>query len=280
MFGLNGVAVVPLSNAGLHPMLLLASRFWLAWVGLSVLFLLWRRRPRGLHAHFGRIVAFAALLTVTHLGFLVAVSIVPVAVAVMVGYTAPVLLLAVESLALRRRPSAAVLSALLLALVGAAMVVQPTTGQQIPILGLLALGLHTFAYAGYLWLAGRVPPELDSPALLWWTWLIASVGSTPFAIVQLNQLSAADPVLLLYLGVGGTLIPFLLLIYAVRRAPVPRVAIVAVAEVPFAAIGAFVLLGQALGPAQILGGTAVAASIGLISLEGRPRGNAEVIGLP
>jgi drug/metabolite transporter (DMT)-like permease len=266
LFAFNGIVILPLARAGLVPMLLLACRFWLAWLGLTAFFVVWRRRPHGIRGHFKLIVAFAALLSVTHLSFLIAVAVLPIAVVLMIGYTAPALLLAVESLVMRQRPNAPTTAAFILALFGAALVIQPAPGQQMPVVGVSMAVLQTFAYAAYLWLAGRVPRELDTRTLLWWTWLFASLGTAPFALLNLSRVGAGQPFLLLYLGLGGTLLAFLLIIAAVRRMQASRVAIVAIAEVPIAAVSAFVFLGQSLGVLQILGGVGVAAAVALIYL--------------
>jgi drug/metabolite transporter (DMT)-like permease len=86
-------------------------------------------------------------------------------------------------------------------------------------------------------------------ALPWWTWPVERL---------------ADPVnVLRVLGVGvvGTLLPFLLVLGALRVISSALAGIAATFEPVFASTLAFLLLGQELTPAQLVGGGLVVIGV-------------------
>jgi drug/metabolite transporter (DMT)-like permease len=72
---------------------------------------------------------------------------------------------------------------------------------------------------------------------------------------------ARDIACAIYVVLGGTLIPFLLMITAVRHLPAARAAIVATLEPVLGALLAWPIHGQALQPPQIAGGAVVIAAV-------------------
>jgi drug/metabolite transporter (DMT)-like permease len=266
LFSLNGPIAVYLLNKGLSPAVILAARFWVAWAGLTIAFALARTAPGRIEGGLRVIGPFAAMVICSHFVFLVAVRVLPIANVAILVYSAPAILVLYEAIQHRKAPSARLLAALLLALVGALLVLQPQGGEPISVqVVLLAVALPG-SYAAYMTLAARMPASVDSTTLLWWTWLGATIIAAPMAILQVPTISFDSAVPILYLGLLGTLGSFLLIIAAVRRAPPSRVAIVAVAEVPLAAFAAFALLGQRLALMQLLGGLVVAVAVAIIYL--------------
>jgi drug/metabolite transporter (DMT)-like permease len=69
--------------------------------------------------------------------------------------------------------------------------------------------------------------------------------------------------LALLMIVVGTVVPFFLLISALRHLPATRVGIVAMLEPVVATIVAWAWLGETLGAAQLAGAAVVLAAIGL-----------------
>ena len=77
-----------------------------------------------------------------------------------------------------------------------------------------------------------------------------------FLVATPPGLPPAEPgiwVSLLWVAVAGTAVPFLLEIVALRRADPGRVGVVATAEPVVAGLTAWAVLGQRLGPAQLVG---------------------------
>jgi drug/metabolite transporter (DMT)-like permease len=75
---------------------------------------------------------------------------------------------------------------------------------------------------------------------------------------------------LVWVGVAGTAIPFLVEFAALRRAAAGIVGVVATAEPVIGAAAAWVLLDQQLGSVQILGGLMVVVAVASIQRWGLP----------
>jgi drug/metabolite transporter (DMT)-like permease len=69
--------------------------------------------------------------------------------------------------------------------------------------------------------------------------------------------------LCLIIIVGGTIIPFALIIGSLAHLPATQVGVAAMTEPVVATIAAWAWLGESLAPAQILGGVVVLAGIAL-----------------
>jgi DME family drug/metabolite transporter len=67
-----------------------------------------------------------------------------------------------------------------------------------------------------------------------------------------------------FVGLGGTLAPFLLYVWALPRVRAERAAIAATLEPVLAALLAWALLGQALRPTQLVGGAAVLIAVAML----------------
>jgi DME family drug/metabolite transporter len=68
-------------------------------------------------------------------------------------------------------------------------------------------------------------------------------------------------------AIVGTLLPFMLMVSALRHIPAPRAAIVATLEPVLAAIFAWLIHDEALSPAQIAGGLVVVAAVVWVQLQ-------------
>jgi DME family drug/metabolite transporter len=73
----------------------------------------------------------------------------------------------------------------------------------------------------------------------------------------------------LFVGLAGTLSPFLLYVWGIRRVRAERATIAATLEPVLAALFAWVLLDQSLGPMQISGGVLVCAAVVLLQTRRR-----------
>ncbi|NIA25025.1 MAG: EamA family transporter [Gammaproteobacteria bacterium] len=81
-------------------------------------------------------------------------------------------------------------------------------------------------------------------------------------------LEAKDISELVWVGLGGTMVPFLLEMAALRRAAAAVVGLVATVEPVIAAVTAWILLSQALTLVQIVGGAAVLGAVLLVQRQG------------
>ncbi|HEX2196728.1 MAG TPA: DMT family transporter, partial [Actinomycetota bacterium] len=71
----------------------------------------------------------------------------------------------------------------------------------------------------------------------------------------------------LFIGIGGTLVPFLLFIWGVSKVKSEKAAIAATIEPPLAGVIAWLWLGETLSPMQVGGGLLILAAVAALQLE-------------
>jgi drug/metabolite transporter (DMT)-like permease len=203
-----------------------------------------------------------------------------IGIALLVEYLAPLLVALwarfVQHTAVRRR----IWVALALALTGLGLIVDVFGGgSALSTAGLVfALG-GAFAYALYVLLAEHVIGGRDPVSLLAWGFLFASVfwavvapwwsfpGHALGVDASLGGKLAAHhlPVwlLALWMVVLGTIVPFFLLVSALRHVSATTAGIVAMLEPVVGALVGWIWLNEALGGVQLAGAAVVLAAIGL-----------------
>ncbi|HEY7537000.1 MAG TPA: EamA family transporter [Gaiellaceae bacterium] len=167
--------------------------------------------------------------------------------------------------------------ALVLALAGLALIVNVTGGGTISATGVAFALTAAVGYTSYLLLAERGVGERDAVSLLAWGFgfaalFFAIIGpwwSFPASLAAehvslLGRLASHElPVwaLLLWVIVPGTIIPFFLLVSALRHLSATRVAIIAMLEPVVATVVAWAWLGETLTALQLVGAAIVLAAI-------------------
>ena len=97
----------------------------------------------------------------------------------------------------------------------------------------------------------------------WWSFPGRIVGSDVSLLGRLGGVHLPLWALTLWVIVLGTIVPFALIVSALRHLPATRVGIVAMLEPIAAALVAWGWLGEDLNAAQLAGGAIVLAAIGL-----------------
>ena len=202
-----------------------------------------------------------------------------VGIALLIQYTAP-LLVALHARFWRREPvRGRVWVALVLALGGLSLIVGVWHGVTLDGVGVAAALGGAVSYALYLVQAEHALGERDPLSLLCYGFLFAAVflavvspvWSFPFGrlgddVSLLGHLSSTEaPVWLLLVGVVtlGTIVPFALLIGSLRHLPATRVGMIAMLELVAATIFAWAWLGEELTAGQLGGAGIVLGAIGL-----------------
>ncbi|GAA5077108.1 drug/metabolite transporter (DMT)-like permease [Thermocatellispora tengchongensis] len=272
-FAFSGPMAKFLGAAGLAPL----EAVWVRMGGAGVLLVavLALVRPRALRIPRSRLLFVAAYAVVAVAGvqalFFQAITRLPVGVTLLIEYTSPVLVvLWVRFVRRVRLPRSAFIGALI-AVVGLAIVVEVWQGLTLDALGLLLAVAAAACCAGYFLLSDAFGAEMDPLGLIAWGLLGAAVVlaplSRPWAIDWQAFAGTATagghtlPVLAaaLWLIVVATVIAYVTGVTAVRRLSAAVGATVASIEVIAGAVIAWVLLGEALGPYQIVGGLIVIA---------------------
>jgi drug/metabolite transporter (DMT)-like permease len=218
-------------------------------------------------------------LAFVQLLYLIAIRRLDVGVALLIEYTAPVLVALYARFVLKEHVRNRVWAAIALALVGLALIVDLAHGITLDGVGVLAATAAAVAYAVYVLLAERSVGDRSVVSLLcygfgfasvfwafvapWWNFPFHVLGEDVSLLGHLAEHRLPVWLLMTSNILVGTVIPFFLLVRALRHLPATRVAIAAMAEPVVATIVAWAWLGEALGPAQLVGGAIVLAGIGL-----------------
>jgi drug/metabolite transporter (DMT)-like permease len=255
-------------DRGVEPLTLVAVRFYLATLTLVVALVV--AAPRRLWIGWADWWAAAAVgmggLVTNQFLYFVTIDLTSVATALLLQYQAPILVALYAILIQRQRPSRRLLVALGLGILGCGLVVRVYDPAVLrPNLLGIAAGLGTACAFAYYILASRAAlRRMDSWTLLAYAYLAGSLVWT--AILPPWALPARVPeptVWWAFLAVAtlGTVVPFGLFIRALTVLPATQASIAGLLEPVVASAAAFVILGEALLPLQILGGVLVLVSV-------------------
>lgn len=277
-FGTSGAFLKPLLESGWSPAATVTLRAGIAALVLLPIALVslrgrwdsvWRARWRILGMG---LVGVAG----TQLAYFAALQRIPVSTALLIEYLAPLILVGVVWVTTRRAPKAVVLVGSVAAIGGLALVIGPGSLGSADGLGILFAFIGAIGCAGYYVIAARpsqgLPPVAFAAAgLLLGAVSLAIVGATglvPFTLdfdsVVLFESSVAWWVPLLFVGVVGTGFAYAASITASEILGSRLISFVGLLEVVFASLFAWVLIGEALTPLQLLGGLAILAGIALV----------------
>lgn len=216
----------------------------------------------------------------TQLVYFASLQRIPVSTALLIEYLAPLLLVGWVWVTTRRAPHLIVVAGSVVAVAGLLLTIGPgaLTGDMDP-LGLIFAGLAAIGCAGYYIIAARPSDGLPSVALAGFGLALGSlslailgaVRVVPFELdfdnVVLFGLDVAWWAPLLLVGVIGTGFAYVASIAASERLGARLMSFVGLLEVVFAAVLAWVLLGEAITPVQLVGGVAILGGIALVRAE-------------
>lgn len=216
----------------------------------------------------------AGFLTVPMLYF-VAISRLPVGIALLFEYTAPLLVALWVRFGQRQPVRPRLWAGLALCLAGLACVAEVWAGQlRLDSVGVLAGFTAAVLLACYYVLGARGVTHRDTVSLTGWAFGVAAVagvatrtlaGAVPDWHALGGTTSGGIPIWLLcgYLVVLGSIVPYLLVAGALRHLPATSVGIIGMAEPVLAAAVAWVTLGEQLNAAQLTGGAVLLIGVGL-----------------
>ena len=236
-------------------------------VALAFLFpYAWRRGLLRTHGAGRQLVAFGLILATVHVTYYWALQRLGVGPGVTVQFLGPVLVLVWMAVAQKRRVPRPLWLAGLAALIGTVMVTRAWDVGQLDIVGMVAGLASAVTFGAYLLMGEYLTKRLSAVTLLTYGFLVAAVF---WAIAQPlwdfpTALSPKAWIELLWVGVGGTMIPFLATMAALKRASAGLVGVVASIEPVVAAGTAWLFLSQSLVAIQITGGLLVVVAVAVV----------------
>ena len=274
------VSKIVVDSAGLSPLRLAEVRATGA--GLVLFAAVALLRPRSLRVS-SRELAFLAVFGIAGLAFVhflyfTAITHLDIGIALVIQYIAPVLVALWARFFVHEPVRRRLWVALALALTGLSLVVELWSGGALDGIGVASSLGAACAYALYILMAERsLQHGRDVYSLLAWGFVFAALfwalaqpwWSFPTGIFtddaallgRLADTSAPVWLLLAYIVLFGTIVPFILMVTALRYIPATRATVVAMGEPVFAGLIAYAWLQEELGPLQIAGGMLVLTGI-------------------
>jgi drug/metabolite transporter (DMT)-like permease len=273
MWALNGSLARFLLDDGVSALRLAQMRSLLSWVILLGVVAV--ARPGLLRVERRDVPRLAFLgiagLALVHATYFFAIDRLEIGVALTIQYLAPLLILLWLRVVHGRRLARGLWGAAALSLAGCFLVVRAYHVSGLDWLGLAAAFGAAVTFAIYIVGGERAGHRYSPPTILVWAFGFATLF---WAVVQplwdfpLSRFDTPGRVALaLGVAVVGTLLPFVLMVAAVRHIPASRAAVVATLEPVLAAVFAWAIHGEALSPVQIVGGVLVIAAVVWIQLQ-------------
>ena len=241
-------------------------------------------RPASLRVSRRELVFLAAFgilgLAFVQFFYFVAIGRLPIGIALVIQYLAPVFVALWARFVVHEPVRRRLWVAIALSLAGLTLVVELWSGFTLDGVGVAACVAAALAYAAYLLMAERsLQRGRDAASLLawgfafaalfwavvqpWWSFPSGRVDGSQPLLGRLDETSAPVWLLLAYIVVLGTVVPFVLIVSALHHVPATRVTVMAMLEPVLAAVVAFAWLGEEIGGVQLAGGALVLAGIGL-----------------
>jgi drug/metabolite transporter (DMT)-like permease len=278
LWAFGGTYARRLIDRGASPLEITEGRAWIAFAVLGAFtFLRGRRGKQVVHetAPLWIVVLFGLSIAAANYFYYSSVATLPVAVAIVIQYTAPGLVVLWIAFVARRAPSTRIIGSLVAALIGVALLAElPSvisgSGSSPAGRGVAAAIASAFAFASYILTGERVERAAGPVGALARGFGVASVL---WIVVQANR-GRPDTLLdgavlpgVIVLGIVATVIPFSLFLWGLARIGPSRAGIVSTLEPMSAALIAYLWLNQSLGGVQIAGAALVVIGIAVVQSE-------------
>ena len=266
-YGVGGVIAKRAFALGIQPATLAEFRVLFAFGVFLLSVLLFRRRDLAVRrADLGWLVAFGLFgVFGVQLLYYEAIQRLPLGVALVIEYTAPLLLLAYWRLR-GRKVGGRLWSAALLTIVGCFFVVgaYDASLRSLNAFGAAIAAADAVIFAVYFLVAERLAARYSTWTLLLWGFgaaLLAWAIVRPLWLLPWQLLQGEIALLVAGVVIVATVIPYLFTIAAVGLIPATRVGLTATSEPVVAAVAAFLLIGEGLDGPQLIGGAIVIVGI-------------------
>ncbi len=268
LFAISGACAKALFNAGVTAYQLIQLRTTLAFMGL----VLWLaiRHPRHLKITLSDLPYFVCLgifgIGAAQFFYLFAISKISVAAAILLHYTGPVFVALYTALVQQQRIGSKALAAMVGTLVGSYFVVGAYDLEMLSLnrVGIIGGILAAVAFAAYSLLSAHGMKKYTPWTVVLYGMLFAALiwhVLFPPMDAFIERYSLQQWAWILFIGLGGTIVPFGLYFEGIKRIKPTHASITATLEPIAAGIVAAIFLGEHLALLQIFGGSLVVISI-------------------
>jgi len=264
-----GAAVArTLFDDGVPPIELVQARSYISVVGLAVLPAAWRKPEVANHR---AVIALGLAIAFVNTFYYLAIQRLAVAVALVLQYTGPAMVVAWVALTTRKRPPIEILVALVATFWGVVLASE-LIGADVGALDLvgIACGIGSAVmFATYTVVSEKASDVYGVIGALFRGFCVASVLWLIFQIPQGWPHALTSPEHLprvLFVGVAGTLAPFLLYLWGVEKIRAERAVIAATLEPVVAGVVAWIWLDQVLSGLQLVGGLIIVVAVASLQI--------------
>ena len=281
LFAVNGTVSKVILGSGIDAGQLTEVRCAGALLGLTLIAL--ATRPSSLRLHREELPLIVALgvggLALVQWSYFFAIHRVAFGIALVIQFVGPILVALWARFVYGEQVRARIWVALALALTGLALIVEDWQTNLPNAAGLAAAARAAVTYAAYILLAERGVRRRDPISLSAWGFLFATLfwsllapwwnfpgGRVKDRVSLLGNLSSSHlPVwaLMAWMVVLGTIVPFALVVAALRRISATRAGITAMLEPVLAIVIAWAWLGESLNAVQLSGAAFTLAGVSL-----------------
>src|SRR5262245_15929981 len=281
LFAINGTVSKVILGSGVDSQQLTEVRCAGALVGLMLITL--AIRPKALPLRRDELPLVLALgvggLAIVQWSYFFAIHRLEIGIALVIQFVGPILVALWARFVYHEQLRRRIWFALALALTGLVLIVQIWEADRPDAVGLTAAAVAAVTYAAYILLAERGVRRRDPVSLSAWGFLFATLfwsllapwwnfpgGQVGVDASLLGNLASSHlPVwaLILWMVVLGTIVPFGLVVAALRHITATQAGVTAMLEPVLAILIAWAWLGESLDPLQLAGAAATLAGISL-----------------
>src|SRR6266576_2693552 len=280
LFAVNGTVSKVILGSGIRSGQLTAVRWSGTLIGLTLIAL--ATRPRALRVRASDLPVLVALgisLAVVQWAYFFAIHRLDIGIALLIQYVAPILVALWARFVCHEPVRHRIWAALALSLAGLTLIVEIWHGGRLSGPGVAAAVLAAISYATYVLTAERGVRRRDPISLSAWGFLFATIFSSMLApwwsfpgrrlddhVSLLGNLGSTHVplwVLMLWMVVLGGILPFGLIVSALRHISATRAGITAMLVPVVAIVAAWAWLGESLQPVQLSGAALTLLGIGL-----------------
>jgi drug/metabolite transporter (DMT)-like permease len=281
LFAVNGTVSKVILGSGIDAEQLTEIRCAGALVGLVLIALV--TRPSSLRVQGSELPLIVALgvvgLALVQWSYFFAIHRLEIGIALVVQFVGPILVALWARFVYGEDVRARIWVALALAITGLLLIVEIWEADRPDAAGLAAAALAAVTYAAYILLAERGVRRRDAISLSawgfffatlfwsvvapWWNFPASRVNDRVSLLGHLSSSHLPTWALMAWMVVLGTIVPFALVVAALRRISATRAGITAMLEPVLAIVIAWVWLGETLDPLQVSGAAVTLAGVSL-----------------
>ena len=280
LFAVNGSVSKVILGSGIGSGQLTEVRCAGALIGLALIAV--ATRPRSLRVRVADLPLLIALgigLAVVQWAYFFAIHRLDIGIALLIQFVAPILVALWARFVFHEPVRRRIWAALILSLAGLTFIVEIWHGGRLSGPGVAACGLAAISLAAYFLIAERGVRRRDPISLSAWAFLVATIFWSLLApwwsfpgkrvddhVSLLGNLASTHVplwLLMLWMVVLGAIVPFGLIVSALRHISATRAGITAMLEPVVAIIVAWAWLGESLQPVQLSGAALTLLGIGL-----------------